>query len=111
MRRWLVPALVYSAIAAAIAFPVVRAFASAFPHDAGDPVLNSWILWWSTHRVPFTSGWWNAPMFFPMRDGMALSEVLVGLLPISAPVQALTGNPVAAYNAAFLLSFPLCGVA
>jgi uncharacterized protein (TIGR03382 family) len=102
---------VYSAIAVLMAWPLIRAFASVVPHDAGDPILNSWILWWSTLRTPFTSAWWNAPMFFPMRDAMALSEVLVGILPISAPVQALTGNPVAAYNAAFLLSFPLCGLA
>ena len=82
-----------------------------FPHDAGDPVLNTWLLWWSTREVPLTAAWWNAPIFHPMRDAMALSEVLIGLLPITAPVQWLTGNPVAAYNAAFLLSFVLSGLA
>ena len=50
-------------------------------------------------------------MFYPMRDAMALSELLIGLLPITAPIQWVTGNPLLAYNAAFVLSFPLCALA
>src|SRR5262245_27670740 len=82
-----------------------------FPADAGDPALNTWLLWWSTRRVPLTAAWWNAPMFYPMADAMALSELLIGLLPITAPVQWLTGNPLLAYNAVFLSSFALSGLA
>src|SRR5689334_6921429 len=111
MRRWPAAAVVYLALAAVVALPLLRGFGSLIPHDAGDPVLNSWILWWSTRAVPFTTAWWDAPMFFPMRHALALSEVLVGLLPLSAPIQALTGNPLAAYNTAFLLSFPLSALA
>jgi hypothetical protein len=111
MRRWPAAAVVYSALTVLLALPLVRAFGSVIPHDAGDPVLNTWILWWSTRQVPFTAAWWDAPMFFPMRHALALSEVLIGLLPIAAPVQALTGNPLAAYNAVFLLSFPLSALA
>ncbi len=111
MRRWAVPAVIYGAITGALLMPLATRFGSAFPHDAGDPVLNTWILWWSTRAWPLTSAWWNAPMFHPMASALALSELLIGLLPISGVVQALTGNPVAAYNAAFALSFPLCGLA
>ena len=111
MRRWLLPVGAYVAITIALTYPLLTRFASAFPHDAGDPVLNTWILWWSTQRAPLTAAWWNAPMFFPTANAMALSEVLVGLLPITAVVQWLTSSPIAAYNVAFLLSFPLCGLA
>jgi hypothetical protein len=111
MRRWPAAALLYLALAGVLALPLLRAFGSVIPHDIGDPILNSWILWWSTRAVPFTTAWWDAPMFFPMRHALALSEVLVGLLPLSAPVQALTGNPLAAYNTAFVLSFPLSALA
>jgi hypothetical protein len=111
MRCWPAAALAYLALAVALALPLVRAFGSVIPHDAGDPILNSWILWWSSRAVPFTTSWWDAPMFFPMRHALALSEVLVGLLPLSAPIQALTGNPLAAYNTAFLVSFPLSALA
>lgn len=111
MRRWPAAALVYLALAAVPALPLLRGFGSLIPHDAGDPILNSWILWWSTRAVPFTAAWWDAPMFFPMRQALALSEVLIGVVPLSAPVQALTGNPLAAYNTAFFLSFPLSALA
>jgi hypothetical protein len=110
MRR-LGPALLLIAATLLFVAPLLRHFASAYPHDAGDPSLNAWILWWSTRRLPLTDAWWNAPMFYPMHGALALSEVLVGILPITMPVQALTGNPLAAYNVAFLLTFPLCGLA
>lgn len=111
LRALTAPLALYTALTAILTLPLLRSFASVFPHDAGDPVLNTWILWWSTRRVPLTHAWWNAPMFFPTANAMAFSEVLVGLLPISAPVQLATQSPLVSYNAAFLLSFPLCGFA
>ena len=111
----LLPALLiaalFVAITIALTFPLIRLAGSTFPGDAGDPSLNTWLLWWSTERVPLTSAWWNAPMFYPMADAMALSELLIGLLPITAPVQWLTGSPLLAYNVVFLSSFVLCGLA
>jgi hypothetical protein len=111
MKRWLGPTLLYLAITFALTYPIVRHIGSVIPHDLGDPILNTWLLWWSSKRVPMTAAWWNAPMFFPASNVMALSELLIGLLPITFVVQWLTHNPVAAYNVAFVLSFPLCGLA
>lgn len=111
MRRWLVPAALYSVLTVALTYPLLAHFTSTIPHDSGDPVLNTWLLWWSAQTLPLTTAWWNAPMFSPMTGAMALSEVLIGLLPITAIVQFLTHNPLAAYNTAWVLSFPLCGVA
>ena len=54
-------------------WPLPPYFASRIPHDPGDPVLNTWILWWNSQAVPFTETWWNAPIFFPMRGALALS--------------------------------------
>ncbi|HUR32234.1 MAG TPA: hypothetical protein VM032_00450 [Vicinamibacterales bacterium] len=111
MRRGLVAAFLYAVVAVAVLWPLLGHFGSAYPHDAGDPTLNTWILWNSTTSLPLTHDWWNGPMFYPMADSLALSELLLALVPISAVVQALTRNPVAAANAAFALSFPLCGLA
>lgn len=110
MKPWAAAAL-YSGLTLLLAAPLLAHFGSAFPHDAADPALNEWILWWSTKHVPLTSAWWNAPMFYPATSVFAFSELLVGLLPITIPVQAATGSPLVAYNAAFLLSFPLCALA
>ena len=95
----------------ALTFPVIAHPASVVAHDGGDPILNTWILWWSTQATPFTARWWSAPIFFPMANALALSEILVGLLPISAPVQWLTHSPLAAYNVTVLVSFPFCALA
>lgn len=99
----------YGLITLAFAWPVVTQLKTVVPLDAGDPLLNAWLLWWGSQRLPLTSAWWNAPMFYPMQSVMALSELLIGILPLSAPVQWATGSPQAAYNVAWLLSFPLCG--
>lgn len=111
MRRRLWPVGLYAAITLAFAYPLLAHLGSAVPHDAGDPVLNTWLLWWNTQRLPLTEAWWNAPMFYPTPEATAFSEVLIGLLPVTAPVQWLTHSPLLAYNIAFLLSFPLCGAA
>src|SRR5262249_57938983 len=52
---------------------------SGFAHDAGDPLLNTWILWWNARVVPFSPGWWNAPAFYPATGAATFTENLVGL--------------------------------
>ena len=49
-------------------------------------------------------------IFHPLPDALAFSENLRGLAPITAPIIALTHAPLAAYNAAFLLSYVLSGL-
>ena len=50
-------------------------------------------------------------MFAPMQGAMALSESLLGLAPLTTPLQWLGVSPVAAHNIAFLLSGPVAAVA
>jgi hypothetical protein len=99
--------LLFLACTVVLTYPVVVELPSTLPHDPGDPVLETWFLWWSTHVRPLTRAWWNSGFFYPMPDVMTFSENLLGILPITAPVQFLTGNPVLAYNVAFLCTFPL----
>ena len=90
-------------------WPLPRYLATRLPHDAWDPVLNTYLLRWNAEHVPFTPEWWNPPFFFPMRGALALSEHLAGLSVISTPVQLLGGGAVLAYNVCFLASFALSG--
>jgi hypothetical protein len=99
--------LIFLACTLVLTYPVAVELTSSLPHDPGDPVLETWFLWWSTHVLPLTRAWWNSGFFYPTPDVMTFSENLLGLLPITAPIQFLTGNPVLAYNVAFLVSFPL----
>jgi len=91
-------------------WPLLRQFGTALPSDLGDSILNSWIFWWNAHHVPLTAAWWNAPMFAPMPGTFALSETMMSLLPVTSPLQWLGVNPIAAHNAAYLLSYPMAGL-
>jgi len=103
--------LLYLALAIVLTFPLVGHLGSVVPLDAGDPVLNIWILGWNATHVPLTAGWWNPPAFYPVGGVLAFSEHLLGLAPLTTPIQWLGGSPLLAYNVAFLLSFPLCAFA
>ena len=111
MRRpVLFAAAVLAALTCAYTWPLIAHPGSFVAHDRGDPLLVTWILWWSTHTVPLTAAWWNAPAFYPSTGVFAFSENLLGLAPITAPIIALTGSPLAGYNTAFLASYLLSGL-
>jgi hypothetical protein len=102
--------LAYLVLALVYTWPLPRHILHGVAHDAGDPILNAWILWWTTKAVPFTTGWWNAPIFFPSSGALAFSEHLLGEVPIAAPIIAATGNALFGYNVALLASYVLCGL-
>ena len=101
--------LAFLALAVFWTWPLASHLSSRIPHDPGDPILNTWLLWWNAHAVPFTNRWWNPPMFFPMKGALALSEHLAGIGVIVTPLQLLHVNALAAYNIALILSFALSG--
>ena len=103
-------AALYSALTVALTWPLILSPASTVPNDLGDPLLNTSLIAWNARTVPLTARWWNLPQFYPEPGVMAFSEHLLGLSPLTTPIVKLTGNPLLAYNAAFLLSFVLCGL-
>jgi hypothetical protein len=108
---WVAALSLYGVVTALTTYPLIMVVGRAVPAALGDPLLNTWILWWDSGHRPLTAAWWNAPAFYPTAGVMAFSELLLGLLPITAPVQWWSHNPLLAYNVAFLLSFPLSGLA
>jgi len=103
--------LVLALLTTVVTYPLAREAARALPGDLGDPLLNTFILGWDASRILHGfAGVWTAPFFFPLRDTLALSEHLFGVAIFTAPLVWLTGNPVLAYNAAFLGSYVLAGL-
>ena len=111
VRPWIAAALFYFALVLTFTWPLAASLSSAVPHDLGDPLENTWILWWNAHAVPLTARWWDAPIFWPAPGALALSEHLLGISVFATPLQWLGASPTAAYNVCFLFSFPLCSLA
>ena len=104
-------AVAITALTVLVTRPLVWQMASALPGNLGDPLLNTFILGWDASRMPRGfDGVWSPPFFFPLRDTLAFSEHLLGVAVFTAPVVWLTGNPLLAYNLAFLGSYVLAGV-
>ena len=90
-------------------WPLPTRLSTRIAHDAGDPVLNAWILWWNTQAPPLSDRWWNAPAFFPGSGSLALSEHLAGIALFTAPLHYAGLNAAAAYNVALIGSIWLSG--
>ena len=60
-------------------------FSTAVPHDLGDPLLSTWILWWNAERLPFVGAWWDGLSFFPGHGSLAFSDHRVGTALIAEP--------------------------
>jgi hypothetical protein len=74
------------------------------------PLFNLWSLGWNVDRLQHGfQGYWDAPIFYPVRGSFAFSEPqpLSGLM--SAPFWAL--SPALAYNTVLLLFLILNGLA
>ncbi len=98
------------ALTCAYTWPLLLHTRTSIPGDANDPLLVTWMLWWSTRAVPLTERWWNAPAFYPSTGVFAFSEHMLGLAPLSMPVIAATGSPLVAYNLAFMVSYIASGL-
>ncbi len=98
-------------LAAIMGREVLANLSTAVANDAGDPLLTAAILHWNAHHIPWTDAWWQLPIFYPTRDALAFSEHLLGLSAVAAPIDWVTGDPLATYNLITLLTFPLSGAA
>ncbi|MFM7141683.1 MAG: hypothetical protein ACKO2K_07180, partial [Alphaproteobacteria bacterium] len=77
------------------------------PLVMADSYLIAWILAWDTHALATRpTGLFDAPIFFPLRSTLALSEHLLGLQPLFAPVWLATRNAVLGANVVVFLSYP-----
>jgi hypothetical protein len=107
------PALIcalYGLLALISTHPLWRHLATAVPSDIGDPLLNTWILAWDGHALlTDPAHLFDANIFFPLKDTLAYSEHLLSTALPMLPILLISGEPVLAYNVAFLTSFMLSG--
>jgi hypothetical protein len=92
-------------------YPLIQQIGTHLPGDYGDPVLVAWILAWGSHALTNDPwGLFNANIFYPVQNTLALSEHMIAVVPFFGLPYLITGNPILAYNIVFLLSFIFCGI-
>jgi hypothetical protein len=103
-------ALLFVALSLAFNAGLLPHLRDALPGNAGDPMLNAWILGWvSEALVAHPWDLWDAPIFHPHTNTLAMSEHLIGIAVVVAPVYWLSGDAILTYNAAFLLGYAFLG--
>jgi hypothetical protein len=108
----LVAASLYTALAILWCHQLfIAGFGSTLPNDTGDPLLNTWVLWWNHRSLATGANWWNAPAFFPAEGVLSFTETLLAISVLTTPLMALGVSPVAAYNTAFVFSFAASAMA
>jgi hypothetical protein len=86
--------------------------AASHATDLCDSLLTTWILSWDLHALATAPGrLFDANIFHPAPRTLALSEHMLGNLPLFAPIALLSGNPLLADNFVLLVSFLLTGLA
>ena len=110
-RAFALALLGYTALTLLLFQDLIGRFSTAVPHDLGDPLLSTWVLWWNAHRLPFVGAWWDGLSFYPGHGSLAFSDHRVGLTLIAGPIQWIGGTPVLAYNITLLSTFILCALA
>jgi hypothetical protein len=76
--------------------------------DIGDPVLNTYLICWDIKAFFTHPGQiFNANFFYPRRNVLVYSEILIPQAVASVPFYLVTRNPLFTYNLAVFLTFPL----
>lgn len=101
----------YVLLAVMLTWPLARTLGTSVS-DLGDPLLNTWILDWTSHALMHSPlGLFDPPMFVPSLHPLAYSEHLVGIALLTLPFHLAGVPPIALYNIAMLLGFALSGYA
>lgn len=110
-------ALGYTALALVFTWPLALGLGRDVPGDLGDSLLNMWILAWGAEQAPRLltgaiswSEFWNGNIFHPEPYSLALSEHMFAQALQIAPVYAVTGNIILAYNLLFISTFVIAAV-
>lgn len=101
-----IAALLLAALTVLMTWPLAPRM-SDHVHDAGDPLLNGWILAWDVEQLATGNvrHFFDANIFYPHRRTLAYSEHLLPQSLLAAAPLLLAGNPILAYNAVFLFAF------
>jgi hypothetical protein len=106
--RWLLAIAGVLAVALVETWSLLPDFGTHLPSEGGDVFFLAYVLTWVAHALATDPlRLFDANIAYPLPHTLAMSDHLLGLMPLFAPVYWSTGNAVAAYNTVLLLSGPL----
>jgi hypothetical protein len=112
-------ALLYTAIAVVMTWPLAARLGAGLAADLGDPAFSAWVLAWTSGQltqalggnVGALSDYWNGNIFHPEALTLVYSEHMTAQAIQVLPIYATTGNILVAYNLLFISTFALSGLA
>ena len=100
----------FAALAVVHTWPLARDPAHLARTDNADASLNIWATSWvGTHLFRDPVAVFDANIFYPERRTLAYSEAMLLQGALAAPILALGGSPVLAFNLVLLAGFTLTG--
>lgn len=109
-REILVVCAAYALLTVLMTWPLARHLGTRHVRNP-DMYVSAWTLAWVGHQaVRDPAHLFDANMYHPVRRSLAFGESHLPQALLAAPVLALGGSPLLAYNVVFLLTFVLCGV-
>ena len=106
----LLPLALFAALALWAAWPLWAAPASRL-EDLGDPLLNSWILYWD-HFALFhqCADFFQANVYWPHESSLAYGEHMFTQAILALPLRLVTTHPVALHNLSVVQGYFLSAV-
>jgi len=114
LLRFVILTTIFGAVSIWSVWPMPQNMASQIPTSkegiATVPLFNAWTIAWNAHcAARGMSGYWDAPIFHPLKGTFAFSEPQPATL-VVAPAIWWLRSPAIAYNVYMLLSLTLNGL-
>ncbi len=107
-RELLGVALLGVVLALAMHWPLPLHMGRDIAQDLGDPLVQAWQIAWDGHALAHQpTEFFQANMFWPLRDSLAFSDALAGYAPAGL-IGSGTHAAVARYDVLFLFAYALC---
>jgi hypothetical protein len=99
------PVLVAIALALATTWPLVLHLGSRIPGDLGDPLFFTWQIGWIGHAtLTQPLDFFQANIFWPLKDSLAFTDSLIGFAPAAILAAAGLHSAVVTYNLLYLFA-------
>jgi hypothetical protein len=99
--------VVYAALAVVFTYPLVLNVDRV--SGAGDPAVMVWSMAWIQHALASGAPLYDANIFYPARDSLAYTDLLLPSALLTAPLFYATGNALLSWNVVLLLTYVLSG--